>query len=148
VRKIDPNDRHRRPFQQIADDLRSRIGAGEFAPEQALPSIKALAGEYQVAGQTIQSAMRVLKDENLVVSEPNRGFYVRDPSQPEHATDSIDPGELAAVKSELRELQEQVSGIEEDNADLRALIMDLYGRTGHSYPHTASKGATRREQSG
>jgi DNA-binding GntR family transcriptional regulator len=148
VRKIDPNDRHRRPFQQIADDLRSRIGRGEFAPGQPLPSIKALSGEYEVAGQTIQSALRVLKEENLVVSEPARGLYVRDPSEAESATDSADPAELAAVKSELRDLQERVMTIEEDNARLEAVIMDLYGRTGHSYPHKASKGATRREQSG
>lgn len=145
--KIDPNDR-RRPFQQIADDLRSRISRGEWAPGQVLPSIKALSGEYGVAGQTLQSAMRVLKEENLVVSEPARGFYVRDPSQQEHVADGADQNDVAAVKAELRELQERMTAIEGDNADLRALIMDLYGRTGHSYPHKTSEGATRREQSG
>lgn len=113
-----------------------------------LPSIKALSSHYEVAGQTIQSALRVLKEENLVISEPARGFYVRDPDKPERAADSADRAELAAVKSELRDLQERVTTIEEDSADLRALIMDLYGRTGHSYPRKASKGATRREQSG
>jgi GntR family transcriptional regulator len=148
VKRIDPNDRLRRPFQQIADDLRSRIGRGEFAPGQPLPSIKVLSGEYEVAGQTIQSAMRVLKEENLVISEPARGFWVRDPSQPEPATGSADPDELVAVRSELRELQERIVAVEEDNADLRAVIMDLYGRTGHSYPHKESKGTIRREQSG
>ena len=113
-----------------------------------LPSIKALQGEYEVANQTIQSAMRVLKEENLVISEPNRGFYVRDASQPESVRDSAAPPELAAVKSELHELNERVTTVEEDNARLESLIIDLYGRTGHSYPHTPAKGATRREQSG
>jgi len=148
VKKIDPTDRRRRPFQQIADDLRSRISGGEFAPGQALPSIKTLAGEYDVAGQTVQSAMRVLKEDNLVISEPARGFYVREPGQPEGTADSVGLAELAAVKSQLRDLLERVTTIEQDNADLRALIMDLYGRTGHSYPHTTSKGATRRERTG
>jgi DNA-binding GntR family transcriptional regulator len=145
--KIDPND-PRRPFRQIADDLRSRISRGEFGPGQMLPSIKALSAHYEVAGQTIQSSLRVLKEENLVISEPARGFYIRDPSQPEHADNSLDAAELSTVKSELSELQERFTTIEEDNADLRALIMDLYGRTGHSYPRKAPKGATRREQSG
>jgi DNA-binding GntR family transcriptional regulator len=143
--KIDPND-PRRPFRQIADDLRSRISRGEFGPGQLLPSIKALSSQYEVAGQTIQSALRVLKEENLVISEPARGFYIRDPSQPERADDSPDPAELSTVKSELRELQERVATIEGDSTDLRALIMDLYGRTGQPYPHQESKGTTRREQ--
>jgi DNA-binding GntR family transcriptional regulator len=148
VRKVDPSDRHRRPFQQIADDLRSRIGRGEFAPGRPLPSIKALSGEYEVAGQTIQNALRVLKEENLVISEPTRGFYVRDPGQPEVAEDSAEPSQLTAVRSELHEIQERIAAVEEDNADLRAVIMDLYGRTGHTYPHKQSKGSVRREQSG
>jgi DNA-binding GntR family transcriptional regulator len=148
VRKVDPSDRHRRPFQQIADDLRSRISGGEFAPGRPLPSIKVLSGEYEVAGQTIQNALRVLKEETLVISEPTRGFYVRDPSQPEVVEDGAEAGQLAAVRSELHELQERIAAIEEDNADLRAVIMDLYGRTGHTYPHKQSKGSVRREQSG
>jgi DNA-binding GntR family transcriptional regulator len=148
MKKIDPNDRRRRPFQQIADDLRNRINKGEWAPGQVMPTIKALSGEYEVAGQTVQSAMRVLKEENIVVSEPARGFYVRDPSQPESSADSAQPADLAAVKSELSELQERVTAIEGDNARLEALIMDLYGRTGQPYPHETPKGATRRERTG
>jgi DNA-binding GntR family transcriptional regulator len=148
VRKVDPSDRHRRPFQQIADDLRSRIGGGEFAPGRPLPSIKVLSGEYEVAGQTIQNALRVLKEENLVISEPTRGFYVRDPTQPEVAEDSGGAVQLAAVRSELHELQERIMAVEEDNADMRAVIMDLYARTGHSYPHKQSKGSVRRERTG
>jgi DNA-binding GntR family transcriptional regulator len=145
--KIDPND-PRRPFRQISDDLRSQIASGKFAPGQLLPSIKALSNDYGVAGQTIQSALRVLKEEGLVISEPARGLYVRDPAQPERAEDGGESAELAAVKSELRSLQERVAAIEGDNADLRALIMDLYGRTGQSFPQKASKGTSRREQSG
>jgi GntR family transcriptional regulator len=146
--KIDPNDRHRRPFQQVADDLRKRIGGGEFAPGQTLPSIKALSSDYKVAGQTIQNALRLLKEDNLVVSEPNRGFYVCDPDQPERVTDDAGSTALANLKSKLLDLQARVSAVEGDNADLRAVIMDLYGRTGHAYPHTPAKGAARREQSG
>jgi GntR family transcriptional regulator len=146
--KIDPSDRHRRPYRQVADDLRSRIGRGEFAPGQTLPSIKALSIEYEVAGQTIQNALRLLKEDRLVISEPARGFYVCDPDEPERAAGGADSAELVELKSELRALQERVSAVEGDNADLRAVIMDLYGRTGHAYPHKTGEGADRREQPG
>lgn len=145
--KIDRRDPRGRPFQLVADDLRSRIGRGEF-DAGALPSIKALSGEYGVAGQTIQSALRVLKEDGLVVSEPARGLYVRGDGQSGRAGDSADSPGLAELRSELRELQGRVSAAEEDNADLRAKLIDLYGRTGHAYPHKTAEGATRREQSG
>jgi hypothetical protein len=49
------------------------------------------------------------------------------------------------TETELRDLREQVKAAVEDNADLRAVIMNLYGRMGQPYPHE-SKGAPRREQ--
>ena len=50
---------------------------------------------------------------------------------------------LATAENEFRDLQERIRGLERDNADLRALIIDLYSRTGQPYPHEGSKGATR-----
>lgn len=83
----------------------------------------------------------MLKEENVVESVPTRGFYVRDLSQPEGAADQADLTELAEVRSELRDLQERVTELEGDNADLRAVIMDLYGRMGQPYPHETAKGS-------
>jgi DNA-binding GntR family transcriptional regulator len=143
--KVDPTDKQRRPFQQIADDLRRQINDGKISLGAPLPSIANLAETYGVAGATIQNALRVLKDENLVESVPTRGFYVRDPGQ---AEDGADDGELAELKLELRDLQGRVSELEEDNSDLRAQIMDLYGRMGQPYPHETAKGSTRRERTG
>jgi DNA-binding transcriptional regulator YhcF (GntR family) len=146
--KVDPTDKQRRPFRQIADDLRRQISDGKISPGAPLPSIANLAETYGVAGATIQNALRVLKEENIVESVPTRGFYVRDLSQPEGAVGQADLTELAEVRSELRDLQERVTELEGDNADLRAVIMDLYGRMGQPYPHETAKGPARRERTG
>lgn len=143
--KIDPND-PRPPYRQAADDLRKRISTGEFSKGERLPSIRDLATEYGIAAQTMQNALRELRNAKLVVAQQGRAFFVRDPDRPEAVAG--DSERLAAAENELRDLQERISGVERDNADLRALILDLYGRTGQPYPHKESKGATRREQAG
>ena len=144
--KIDPND-PRPPFRQAADDLRRRITSGEeFAPGDALPSIRELASNYGISTQTMQNALRELRQDNLVVAQPGRAFYVRDPSKPGAA--KSDAGRLAAAEAELRALQDRVAAVETDNADLRALIIDLYSRIGQPSPRGASQGAARREQAG
>lgn len=134
--KIDPND-PRPPFRQAADDLRKRISAGEFAPGQVLPSIKALAAEYGVAPQTMQNTVRLLRDDKLVVSQQGRGLFVRDPSRAGTGTAGTDAGRLAAVEAELHALRERVAAVEAENADLRALVADLAGRKGHAAARTS-----------
>lgn len=133
--KIDPND-SRPPYRQAADDLRRRISAGEFPPGNKLPSIRQLSDEYQISPQTVQNALRELRQANLVVAQQGRAFYVRDPSRP--AAARSDAERLAAAEAELRSLQDRMTAVEADNADLRALITDLYGRIGQPHPRGAS----------
>jgi DNA-binding GntR family transcriptional regulator len=125
--KIDPNDA-RPPFRQAADDLRKRIEKKEFGPGQVLPSIKALAAEYGVAPQTMQNALRILRDDRLVVSQQGRGLFVRDPGRPVAA--GTDSERLAAAEVAIAELQERLAAVEADNAALRTLVAELRGQAG------------------
>ena len=140
--KIDPND-PRPPYRQAADDLRKRISKGEFGPGERLPSVRDLATEYGVAPQTMQNALKELRKDELVVAQQGRAFFVRDPTRPAGAN-GTDSERLAAAEIALRELQERVAAVEADNADLRALVLDLRdhqaqpkSRAGR--PRTASK---------
>ena len=73
-------DDHRPPYQQIADDLRELIATGELAAGSRLPSTRELMDRYDVANNTAQSAIRVLRDQGLVETVPARGtFVVNDP---------------------------------------------------------------------
>jgi GntR family transcriptional regulator len=64
------------PSRQIAAKIRAQIESGELAPGDRLPSIMALAAEYHVATGTVQKALRILKREGLIESEPSYGTFV------------------------------------------------------------------------
>ncbi|HUZ35882.1 MAG TPA: winged helix-turn-helix domain-containing protein [Streptosporangiaceae bacterium] len=64
------------PSRQLADLLRAKIESGELAPGTPIPSIVALATEHQVATNTVQKALRILKDEGLITSVPGYGTFV------------------------------------------------------------------------
>ena len=65
------------PHRQIAASLRQRIGAGEWAAGERLPSIPALADAYAVAKQTVQRTIDQLRVEGLLITRPGSGTYVR-----------------------------------------------------------------------
>lgn len=64
------------PYLQIAGGLRSRILFGDLAPGEQLPSQHELAGQYEVARATVQAALRVLREEGLIVSRKGAGNFV------------------------------------------------------------------------
>lgn len=64
-------------YIQIANDLRTRIEAGEIGPGNAIPSVSALMDEYKTSNSTIQAAVRALKGAGLVESKQGRGVFVR-----------------------------------------------------------------------
>ena len=102
IRHDDP----RPPFQQLADELRAAIAAGELAERQRLPSNRDLADEYGIAPMTAQSAMRVLRDEGLVVSLQGRGTFVQENAQA-RAKENVQhrSGDVNAMATELRSIQ-------------------------------------------
>lgn len=74
---IDPED-PRPPFQQVASALRAAILTRKLEPGHQLPSGADLAKTYGVARMTVQQAIRILRDEGLVVSQQGRGVFVRE----------------------------------------------------------------------
>jgi GntR family transcriptional regulator len=111
---VDVND-PRPPYQQVADDLRRKIHAGEYATRQRLPSIRQLAAEYGISPQTVQNALRELRNERLVVSQQGRAFFVRDPTRPiaEQGSGEHLGERLAYVETQLRQLENRVAALEE-----------------------------------
>jgi DNA-binding GntR family transcriptional regulator len=73
--KVDPDD-PRPPYQQVADRLRSAIDDGEVMPGQPLPKQPELATDYGVSVGTVKHALRVLRDEGLIVSRRGEGARV------------------------------------------------------------------------
>jgi GntR family transcriptional regulator len=72
-------------YQDIADDLRDRLGAGTLPLDQEgrggrckLPGEKELASEYQASRSTIRLALQVLANQGLLETRHGLGTYLRD----------------------------------------------------------------------
>lgn len=63
-------------WSQLAAILRQQIADGTLAPGDPLPSEQALQDEHGVSRGTVRHALRVLKDEGLVVTFAGRGSFV------------------------------------------------------------------------
>ncbi|MFI8822743.1 GntR family transcriptional regulator [Streptomyces sp. NPDC053431] len=68
----------RRPkYQRIADELRTAIQAGDFAPGDRLPGENDLMSTYDVARMTARQALSVLRNEGLAEARKGAGVFVR-----------------------------------------------------------------------
>jgi len=63
-------------YQQIADVLRERVLAGEFAAGRMLPSESELSGEFDASRVTVRRALELLRDEGLVDARQGFGWFV------------------------------------------------------------------------
>jgi len=66
-----------RKYRKVYSVLRERIEDGMYAPGTAMPPLGALAGEFDVAGDTVQHALHMLSGDGLVERWPGLGYYVR-----------------------------------------------------------------------
>jgi GntR family transcriptional regulator len=64
------------PYRQIADYLREQIKSGELAPGDPLPSEQRLAQESGTAITTVRRAIKLLRDEGWIITEPAQGSFV------------------------------------------------------------------------
>jgi DNA-binding GntR family transcriptional regulator len=62
-------------YRQLAAILRARIVSGDLAPDAPLPSETALCQEYGISRDSVRKAVRLLRDEGLVVTVQGKGSY-------------------------------------------------------------------------
>ena len=63
-------------YMQICEQIRLRIGAGDWAAGKELPSIRALAADLRVSVITIKRAYLDLENEGLIVTRHGKGSFV------------------------------------------------------------------------
>jgi GntR family transcriptional regulator len=83
-------------YLTIADGLRARVDAGEFAAGRLLPSEAELSAAYAASRVTVRKALEILRDEGLVASRQGFGWFV--------ATDPLRQtlGRLGTIEDQLR----------------------------------------------
>lgn len=69
------------PYLEVADDLRDRIGRGEWAEGERVPSRARLAQEYGVGRNVTQRAVDRLIAEGLLEGRAGSGTFVRRPRE-------------------------------------------------------------------
>jgi GntR family transcriptional regulator len=63
-------------YRDIADQLRRRVEAGEFAAGRLLPSEAELSAAYSASRITIRNALELLRDEGLIAARQGFGWFV------------------------------------------------------------------------
>ena len=101
---------------QIANDLRRRIADGEFAADQRMPSLRALAAEYEVAELTAHSAVKTLQAEGLLVASPGRGTYVRPPGEAGEESADLEE-QVAALQVDVASILQRLDRIEQSQGE-------------------------------
>ena len=73
--------RDKRPlYEQVSDRLEELIIRGVIAPNEALPSVRALAVELSINPNTVQKAYAALEQKGLIYSVSGRGSFAIDAS--------------------------------------------------------------------
>ncbi|MFJ4434763.1 GntR family transcriptional regulator [Streptomyces sp. NPDC088923] len=63
-------------YEEIAESLRARIAAGEYGPNDTIPSGRELAEQWNVSRATAIKAVDVLRNDGIVVAKQGTGFVV------------------------------------------------------------------------
>jgi DNA-binding GntR family transcriptional regulator len=121
---LGPDD-SRPPYLQVAEQLKRRIMAGEFAPGEKLPTGQELAEQYGVAPNTVLSAIRALRDEGIVSSQQGRGTFVR--AVPEQESSKPASPEFELVMQHLDQFQKELRAMDDRLHQLERLVERLTG---------------------
>jgi len=65
-----------RLYEQLADDLKSIIAAGNLRPGDRLPSVRRLASERHLSVSTVLQALRQLEEGGVIEARPQSGYFV------------------------------------------------------------------------
>ena len=118
-------------YQQVADDLRARIGGGMYPVGTRLPTKPKLLEHYGVALGTLDKAIDILREAGLVETRQGSGMYVREVVQKRTEHDEL-RDQVSALQQEVTELRQRLGRLE-------ANLVSLSGHVGHKYPRGGSR---------
>ena len=69
-------------YQQIVDQIKAQIAAGDLQPGDQLPTVRALATELRINFNTVARAYRILDEERIISTQQGRGTYITEKPPP------------------------------------------------------------------
>jgi GntR family transcriptional regulator len=127
---VRPED-SRPTYVQVADTLRDEITRGRPGRGDRLPSVRDLATRFDIAAVTVQSALRVLREEGYIASRSTRGYFVRDELPEATSTDQQPSAEFTALRDQLDAIRDGMR----DLADRVNRLESAVGSQGDAAPH-------------
>ena len=110
-------------YEQIVYQLKNAIVQGGLVAGEALPSIRALAGELQVSVITTKRAYEELEKEGLVRSVSGKGFYVCEANQ-----DYLREKQLIMLEKRMKEVLGECRQAGLTQEEVVEMVQVLYGR--------------------
>lgn len=105
-------------FQQIADNLCNQILEGKLPPGERVPSVRDLAGEYEVNRNTLLRTYAILEDAGVITNKRGIGFFVS-----ENAIDLIRENEKKEFfNTYLPDFMQKVQLLKLTEADMSELL--------------------------
>lgn len=115
---ISLNYRDSRPiYEQIKDGLRKLIVTGAMAPDEKLPSVRALAIQLSINPNTIQRAYNELEGEGYIYSVPGKGSFAS-------GSASADESRRKELLAKVRELVSELRYLGISDGELLALLTE------------------------
>lgn len=97
-------------YGHVASILRDQIRDGRYQVGNELPAIAQLAEEFNVSHMTAKQALRVLKDQGVIVT--GRGVRARVVALPAESTASV-AAQLQAIHDRLDSLETRTQALEQ-----------------------------------
>lgn len=107
-------------YQQIVDQVRAKILAGELAPGDPLPSIRQLAASLLTSVITTKRAYQELEAAGLINTRPGLGTFVS-----ELSLRSIEEIKLAGIEAELRDVLTRAMRMGTSSGALQDLVAKI-----------------------
>lgn len=79
-----------------------------------MDSVRSLAERFNIASQTVTNALKILIDEGIIRSVPNRGYFVQTPTdEPQRSPEFLALAQqLDEVSKAVRQLTDRVAELE------------------------------------
>ncbi len=108
-------------YEQIVNQLKNGIIAGELKPGEAMPSIRRLASDLEVSVITTKRAYEELEKEGLIRSVSGKGFYVCESNQ-----DYLREKQLMMLEKHMNELLEECRQAGLSQGDVQEMVQALW----------------------
>jgi DNA-binding GntR family transcriptional regulator len=132
-------------YQEVADDLRQRIGTGEFPVGAAIPSTAKLTGDYRVSTTVVRAAIAQLRADGVLIGRTGKGVFVRaTPAEAAQQAVSVESlsRQVDELRAELRRVKaaqrEQVAAgfaeLRQQMDQIERRLVDLSNQVGERQP--------------